>query len=331
MGSYKYIADTPSIKTVLEPISECISAQKEIGGEQGFPHIQFFIKTKKPMRFTEVRSHLIDAKVQLPIWLRGVDGRDKVEIAKCVRYCQKQDETAVPDTKVLVGFSTDPEAAVPDKKGRRTDMQALRAYVLQKKGDIDILDGELTGDLLQMMAQFPRFVAQLQSRAMGEERRPDAVMMCFWGDTGTGKTARAHLVAKEMGYKSFQIYVKQAMTTWWDGYDASVHRVVIVDELRPLSKDLTSMYLGELNKGKITSQQVKGGMTPLKVDLWIFTSPFHPEQWIWCPDGVDKSQQFTRRFGKHIYHFTKPFIHPEGNACAATAQLPENVQAILSE
>ena len=89
------------------------------------------------------------------------------------------------------------------------------------------------------------------------------------------------------------------------------------------------MYLGELNKGKITSQQVKGGMTPLRVELWIFTSPFHPEQWIYCADGVDKSQQFTRRFGKHVYHFTKPFKHPED--ADEEQELPEAVRKVLTE
>jgi len=333
MGSWKYdwvyeqARDT--IINVFKDVADCISAQVEIGGEQGYKHVQFFIKTKKPCRFTELRSHMIDMECQLPIWLRGVNGTDKVEHTKCIRYCQKQDSTTVENTNVLIGFTTGADGGAPSKQGKRTDMTALRAYILQKKGSLDILSEELDNGLLSSIAQYPKFVDKLIARAMGSAKRPAPLNFCFWGDTGTGKTARAHLLAKELGYQPHQVYVKQAMTQWWDGYDPCVHRVVIVDEMRPLPKELTAMYLSEMNQGQVTAQQVKGGMVPLMVDVWIFTSPFHPDSWIWCPEGTDKSQQFVRRFGPHIYHYTKPFIHPE--QIEKVHELPDSAKKVLLE
>lgn len=280
------------------------------------------------MRFTEVRSLMLDKNCKLPIWLKGIKGNNKMDIAKCVRYCQKTD-TGVPGTRFLSGFSvTSDGVSGPSMKGKRSDILSLRTYLESTKGTLDILSSDLDGGLLQSIAQYPRFTAQLQSRLLASDTRPVAKMICLWGESGTGKTARAHLIAEKLGYKPQQIYVKEALTQWWDGYDPSVHRVVVVDEMRPCSKEIAAMYLAQMTPGKVTSQQAKGGFTPLIVDVWIFTSPFHPESWIWCPEGVDKSQQFVRRFQPHIYHFEKPYTHPNGNIENAT---DENITKICLE
>lgn len=303
-GTYPYDAALHP-KDVFAPI-KAIVCQGEKGKEDGYQHWQFFVQLEKKVRFSTLRNALLDKKVKLPIWLRGIKGNNKVEILKCIKYCQKED-TRIEGTTFLLNMDGD-VAACKRGQGRREDLEAARTALIDSRGAFDILS--MDANLLSVFAKYPRFFSAVASRAMGGTPRPPMTLVCFWGATGVGKTARAHLLAAEAGYKPHEIYVKDSANVWWCGYDAAVHKVVIVEEVRVMPKEVCSMFLEETNPGFVKNEQVKGGSVIVRAELWIFTSPTHPENWIWAQNQDDKSQQFVRRFGPNIYEFKKAFVHP---------------------
>lgn len=264
------------------------------------------VQLEKKVRFSTLRNQLLDKKVKLPIWLRGIKGNNKTEIVKCYRYCQKED-TRIEGTSFQLGMP-DESAASKRGQGRREDLEACREALKNAHGAYDIMS--MDSNMLAIYAKYPRYFAAVAARAMGGTPRPPTTLVCFWGATGVGKTARAHLLAAEAGYKPHEIFVKDSGNIWWCGYDAAVHRVVIVEEVRVMPREVCSMFLEQTNPGFVKAEQVKGGSVIVKAELWIFTSPTHPENWIWSQNADDKSQQFVRRFGTNIFEFKKAFVHP---------------------
>lgn len=302
-GTYPYNPDLHP-KDVFAPI-KAIVCQGEKGKEDGYLHWQFFVQLEKKVRFTTLRNQLIDKKVKLPIWLRGIKGNNKIEMVKCQKYSCKED-TRLEGTLFQLGMSE--ESTSKRGQGRREDLEACRQALAESKGAFDIMT--MDSNMLACFAKYPRCFTAFATRAMGGTARPPMSLVCFWGATGVGKTARAHLLAAEAGYKPHEIYVKDSANVWWCGYDAAVHRVVIVEEVRVMPKEVCSMFLEETNPGYVKNEQVKGGSVIVKAELWIFTSPTHPENWIWTQNSDDKSQQFVRRFGTNIFEFKKAFVHP---------------------
>lgn len=284
---------------------KALVCQVEIGKENGYKHWQFMVQPKDRYRFSELKGALLAANVKLPVWLRGLKATQKLELVKCFRYCQKED-TRVEGTQYSKGWKYEDAIA---KKGARTDLASFREFVKSNNGLLDLF--QLDSVQLETVAKYPRFTSQLVSRVMAGTKRANAVFVCLWGETGTGKTARAFLMAKDAGYQPHQVYVKDANSLWWDGYDATQHRVIIVDEVRCFDKAVCSMLLEQTNPGYIKCEQNKGGYVPIIADMWFFTSPVDPSAWVWTANKDDKSQQFVRRFGKHIYHCTEQFVHPD--------------------
>lgn len=299
---------------------KALVCQVEIGKENGYKHWQFMVQPKDRYRFSELKGALLAANVKLPVWLRGIKANQKLELVKCFRYCQKED-TRVEGTQYSKGWKYEDAIA---KKGARTDLASFRDFVKSKNGLLDLF--ELDGSQLETVAQYPRFTSQLVSRVVSGTKRPNAAFVCLWGDTGTGKTSRAFLMAKEAGYGPHQIYVKDANSLWWDGYDCTQHRVIIVDEVRQFDKAVCSMLLEQTNRGYIKCEQNKGGYVPIIADMWFFTSPVPPDAWIWSANKEDKSQQFVRRFGPHIYHCTEAFVHPDQADAGVDAKLVAAIQ-----
>jgi hypothetical protein len=296
--------------------------QQEKGKENGFLHWQFYVSFKQRKQFTQMRSAMIAAEIPKPIWLRGVPANSK-DIPRMMNYCRKKD-TRVADTQIEVGTPKE------SKKGQRNDLTSFRTLVQEKKGRIDVLDPELQEDSLKIIARYPRFVSHMQARYMTSVVRKNPMAVCFWGPTGTGKTARARMLAKKCGYEPHQIYVKNASTIWWDNYDPSVHRCVLVDEVRDLKPEVVAMFLEQMSPGYLSAVQIKGGTAILDVEMWLFTSPKHPLGWVWDVTGTgDTAHQFVRRFtstggqeGDLCFECKDPYVHPE--------QLPPHQPALIA-
>jgi len=111
--------------------------------------------------------------------------------------------------------------------------------------------------------------------------------MWIYGPAGTGKTYHAmhNIVPRE------EVYVKD-LTKWWDGYDPSIHKAVVIDDMDIYHKSLARDF-------KIWTQeyefqaQFKGGYMKIRPPLIIVTSNYRINE-IW--DDNTTCETMWRRF-----------------------------------
>ena len=188
-----------------------------------------------------------------------------------MNYCRKTDSRI--GEQIEVGTTR-----APSNKGSRNDLTDFRTMLETKQGNLDIMDKDVPESALKIVARYPRFAMHIQSRILTKKQRKPFSAVCFWGPTGTGKSARAKLLAAAAGFTPEQIYVKNPNNCWWDNYDPCIHRVVLVDEVRDLKAEVVAMFLEQMSPGNVSSVQVKGATTLPDVELWLFTSPQAPPQ-----------------------------------------------------
>lgn len=118
-------------------------------------------------------------------------------------------------------------------------------------------------------------------------------VVCFWGETGTGKSRRAWEEA------SFDAYPKDPRTKFWDGYQGQAN--VVMDEFRG---DIDIAHLLRWFDRYPVVVENKGGSVSLSATkIWI-TSNLDPRSWF---PGLDKdtTNALLRRLS--ITHFEAPF------------------------
>lgn len=263
--------------------------------------LQFCVSLPRT-RFATLRDYMLGrlGVESKPIWLRGLMDKtaaEKTALAKCRNYCKMDADkpgkggVVYKESRILIGLD-----AAPSKQGKRNDLVAFRSLVKEKKGVIDLMDEEIIGEPeLKTIARFPNFVAKLQARVMVKEDKQKPVAFAFTGPSGTGKTYKAWELIAKLGLRKDQVFEKDPDTQWWDGFDPSQHRCVLVDEYRGAQ---TGMWLKILNEqGSVFFCQQKGTSVPVTAQFFIFTSPTHPLSWIQSWDHQDHGEQWVRRFG----------------------------------
>lgn len=121
----------------------------------------------------------------------------------------------------------------------------------------------------------------------------------FWGESGSGKSHRAFEEARADGAE--EVYVKDPVTKWWDGYDPARHTRVVVDE-----------YEGGWSIGHFlrwtdkwaSDCEVKGGRLPFLASQIWFTSNKSPDEWY--PNATEEQKRALRR-RVQVTHFSEPF------------------------
>ena len=253
----------------VERMGACtLVTQMEEGKSNGFRHWQFYVAFKARKRFSQIRNGMLAVEIKKPIWLRGIPANSK-DIPRMMNYCRKTDSRI--GEQIEVGTTR-----APSNKGSRNDLTDFRTMLETKQGNLDIMDKDVPESALKIVARYPRFAMHIQSRILTKKQRKPFSAVCFWGPTGTGKSARAKLLAAAAGFTPEQIYVKNPNNCWWDNYDPCIHRVVLVDEVRDLKAEVVAMFLEQMSPGNVSSVQVKGATTLPDVELWLFTSPSTP-------------------------------------------------------
>lgn len=166
------------------------------------------------------------------------------------------------------------------EQGARNDLTPCTDLLVSGKRLRDVAEQHP----MQFVKHFKGFQA-LQA-ILREPRSTKPHVVCYFGNTGDGKSHAAHHRSPELLSYEWQPQLMQ----WFDGYDG--HKKVIFEEFR-----------GQLPFGMLLSLtdrwpckvQYKGGITEFVPDLIIFTSPKHPMEW-YQSVANDRADQLMRRF-----------------------------------
>lgn len=126
----------------------------------------------------------------------------------------------------------------------------------------------------------------------------------YWGESGLGKSRRAHYEAGPDAYWLVKPNGPQS-PLWFDGYNG--HRKLVIDEFygwipRDMMQRICDRYPLNL--------QVKGGMVDCAVsEIWI-TSNTDPETW-WKKLGLGEPMRRRIRENGECIHFTEHWTPPE--------------------
>lgn len=184
-------------------------------GESGTPHYQGYVRFKKQFRLRQVKEHLGTQAVHLAI-ARGTEAANKA-------YCSKEPRLAATVEKGEY-------QAAANTKGRRSDLEAIAADILQGKKLRDIA--------VEHPADFMRYhmgITKFQQVALPTPPIARQVMnLWIYGTTATGKTHRVNMLYSDPyhvspGRDPFGNYVQQ--------------RVIVFDEF-----DLTKWTPQQMNK-----------------------------------------------------------------------------------
>lgn len=335
--SYSACAAPPLELFGEENINVCVG-QKEVAST-GWAHWQVCMSFKKPKRFNEVRNLLLVHAAEhnppleiKPIWLCHFNEKDGTAgLAKYRNYCKKSVDPkgGSVDKASRVEFGLKDVNAAGSKKGKRTDLTDYIAFTKEKRGRIDIMDEEVAEGTLGVIAKHPRFAQLVASRVLASQKKALEKVLCFWGATGTGKSTRARKYLEKAGYKLEEIYHKDPSDTWWQDYDPSVHRAVIVDEFGKAGTDpkVHTMWLQltDVNNA-LFSSPVKGGSVVVNPEVVIFTSTAYPASWIQSWDHHDNGEQYVRRMQcfecKKVYQPVAPIIPLDPVLSALLDEMP---------
>lgn len=282
--------------------------QTEEGKLSKYPHYQFVVGFNTPVDFAWWRNNVING-LDVRVWLRGVPTKDLV---KLVRYCSKED-TRIPGPSCDLGKEEVLKPKRGNSQGKRTDIEGCVKYFKEEhKGGMD----DIPLEYVETYVKFPKYFDKIAAKRATKEEIPFKYAICFYGATGTGKSYRAHQLARKWVEKGANgVYLKDGATKWWDNYDGE--DIVIVNDLRPNCKDteLLAMWLNILDPKIAVQVQVKGSMTVVRAKYFIFTSPSDPSGWFAHQSEVDDpAQQLLRRMNKLV-------------RCAKAFEAPEPLQA----
>lgn len=176
-----------------------ICFQTEITPTTGERHVQGYIELNGPQRMTGVKRILGDQTAHIEQARGSADSN--------IDYCTKED-TREPNTEPTV-YGERPE------QGKRSDLISFVDSVKAGYSDRQILD-----DHPKEFIRFNRCMLSVRT-AMATPRTGKPNVSVFWGPTGTGKSARAHL-------RLPNAYKKMPGNKWWDGYTTG--QSVIIDD-----------------------------------------------------------------------------------------------------
>lgn len=235
-------------------------------GRLGTVHLQGYAEFTRTVRMTGVKIILGSEEVHVE--------KSRGSSSENIAYCTKE------DTKIAGPW----RLGAPAREGGKTELQQRlveAAELIKQKRTIAEVDSDL---LIRYPAGFAK-VAALVPAPM----RPNLVVICIVGPTGTGKTWTVHDL-----FPPEQLYTVNYGNggIWWDGYIGQ--QVVLFDEFRaqvPLQRmlKLLDVYPAQL--------EIKGGFTPALYRVVFLTSNTNPELWYGNLVGRDEYPALLRRLG----------------------------------
>lgn len=172
------------------------------------------------------------------------------------RYCSKEE-----------GRQAGPfeEGNAEPQPGRRNDLNRLKDAIDEGCEDRDLFELHFSSAV--------RYIRGLQhyrhARVSARTEAPKVVV--YWGEPGSGKSARAFKICAGRGWTHYP----KNNTKWWDGY-AGDH-AVIFSEFDP--SVVTFRYLLELLDRYPVKVEVKGAMVQFNSRVIFLCANAHPKDW----------------------------------------------------
>lgn len=240
---------------------------KEVGPENGIPHIQGYIKFKKQIRGSSLLK-------MLPT--RSAVDKAKGNAYQNYIYCSKGGDFTEIGERPVEKVS---------KRGKRSDLEEVRKIVQEKgmRGVVEVCDNYQQIKVAEKILQYSE-----------EPRDWETEVIWLYGAPGAGKSKKARELLLEKGYDKRDIYTKNTGTKWFGRYDA--HPAVILDDFRPSWWPMTDM-LGMLDRYEYTVE-AKGSERQFKPKVVVVTSVRHPVlmyQNMQEKYGDEPIEQLTRR------------------------------------
>lgn len=211
--------------------------------ESGTKHFQWTIKFHTQQRLSAIKK-----------MYPHVHAEPCISVTASVGYCQKDDETHV------AGPFKHGET-VAEERGRRTDLDDVRAAIKNGVGDYELYD-----KYFGTMARFPQLANKARMAFATKELRKLTVEV-YYGTSGSGKSYKAYS-------ENPDAFRKPDKGEWWDGYQ--MEQTVIIDDFNGNLAFQDMLKILDVYPHRV---QVKGGYVPANWTKIIITSNFHPKQW----------------------------------------------------
>lgn len=231
-----------SIVGVCEDLADYAIVGREVG-ESGTPHLQGYIRFKKPYRFHTIKDrYLPGCHISVAA---GSARQNRV-------YCSKDG-----DFREFGAIGAD------DQEGAGGTGAAFRAAMVDGRRGLARFVNEHTESWYRSGSNLLRNHL-IASPAVD---RPNISVRWFYGPPGTGKSRTAHELLPDA-------FIKEPRSKWWNGY--LLESAVIIDDYGPHCVDMNHL-LRWFDRYRCYVEN-KGGMMPLVADTFIVTSNFHPSQ-----------------------------------------------------
>ncbi len=279
-----------SAREHIDSLGRCASVRYVVGQLERCPtssrlHVQGYLELNNPMRMSAVKK-LFTGDVCPHLETR----RGTREQARA--YSRKEDSRLHGPWEVGDWGS--------GGAGKRTDIAALKETIDGGADDAAVWDGHFGS-----MLKYHRSVAayRLCKSTSTATTRCNIRVVVYYGPTGTGKSHAAF--SAEPDGTVFNVPRSQGESLWFDGYDPTRHRTLIIDEFYGWIK--WDLLLRLLDKYPL-SLPVKGGMTYANWTKVIITSNKPPDAW-YSLEKIHDQAPLMRRIDE-IVHMDKAYVPP---------------------
>lgn len=204
---------------------------------------------------------------------------------------------------------------LPAGRGARTDLVELQA----------LLDAGATSRVIATTdfsnwLRYSKALETYRNLFVQTPRKDKSFIFVFTGESGCGKSAAAYAFKD-----AFPVPSGSSGSTWFDGYDPDVHKVVVFDEFHggrcswtELLR-LTDEYPMQVNTKGSHPRLTPGSHLQFKPTVIVFTSNLEPESWYKTESVPDKAP-LLRRIDYHWQYYkvdSKQLISAVTNAFLA--------------
>lgn len=253
-----------------------ICGQLEVAST-GHLHFQGYVQLKASQAVSYVRKN-ISATAH---WEKQKGTNEEARV-----YCQKEDETTVPNTFVEYGNFFD-----GGKPGERNDIHSFAQAIKEGATQRELIESV---EYVETFARYIKFHDRVRSLYPTKRKREDDFKVSlYYGDPGTGKTRKAYIEDPDV----FEIPISNG-TLWLDGYDG--HDTVLFDDFLGAGSKMPLDNTLKFFDRYVRKVPVKGAFVWYQPTHIVVTTNYHPRYWYKWEGREASWKALIRRFHEVI-------------------------------